>query len=63
VRARGVLERLVPKHKQRRSEALCALQYAMEATRDDDFGDIVRDALSGAPDALHEAGGVPPPPK
>lgn len=55
--SRDVLLRLIPKHRQRRSEAVCALQHAMEAVRDDNFGRVARDALTGAPDALHVDGG------
>jgi len=56
--ARQKHEQVARRHQQRCEEAVCALQAAVEAPRDDDFGQIVREALAGARDAKQANGGI-----
>lgn len=55
--ARQLQERLTRRLQERCQEAVCALQAAIEAPRDDHFGVVVRDALQSVEDAHRAQGG------
>merc|ERR1712039_216631 len=55
--ARQLQERLTRRLQDRCQEAVCALQAAIEAPRDDHFGIVVRDALQSVEHARQAHGG------
>eukprot|EP00441_Pelagodinium_beii_P015036 CAMPEP_0197671722 /NCGR_PEP_ID=MMETSP1338-20131121/77317_1 /TAXON_ID=43686 ORGANISM="Pelagodinium beii, Strain RCC1491" /NCGR_SAMPLE_ID=MMETSP1338 /ASSEMBLY_ACC=CAM_ASM_000754 /LENGTH=82 /DNA_ID=CAMNT_0043251683 /DNA_START=59 /DNA_END=304 /DNA_ORIENTATION=- len=56
--AKQAQELLLRRYQQRCENAVCAVQAALEAPRDDRFGDVVREALQSAEDAHQAKGGA-----
>merc|ERR1719421_2174762 len=56
--ARQLLAKLRQRQELRSQEALCALLAALDAQKDDSFGDVAHEALAGALDAQQAEGGA-----